>query len=468
MIARLFPLVILADLAGSCAAPLPDRPLALVEPDERTAAQLRLDPFVLRFRSAKAGADAGDPEAQTTLGELYETAKGAPQDLGMAASLYRAAAQTGDARAALRMGRLIQRLKAMPEWARRGHDDLTGADPVAWLRRAAEAGLPEAQLALAQALRRSRDCTGDWIGWARKAADQGHAPAQLWLGGTLLECGGAARQQGLRTLAAAAGTLPIARVVLFLEDHPAPSAALPDDLPDDVQQSVFAVDLEEMANHSPPDAPLLTAGPILTLMGWAGPDSDARLRRELERRASTGIDLQSACNLAFASLWPVRRENDYASAGTWYSLAAGWGAARAQYHMGKLWRDGHGRTADRAKAAGWFYLAARQDYVPAQAALGDMLLAGDGIPENAAVALSWLRAASAAGHPLATFDLGRMAYDGIAMPLDKPRGLQLIREAASYDAGDAARAWLKQRQLALPGIAYWGPGLDTGTGGCQG
>jgi TPR repeat protein len=446
--------------------------------------RIQEDPFAETFRTTEAAAAGGDVAARVALGELLRAAKGSEHDETRASALFHVAAQDGNARAAYLLAVLIIERGKLGRYAPEemqlaplapGIED----DPMVWLTQAADAGLPEAQLALADYLQRDGGSKDDSIAWAQRAADQGYARASLFLG-VRLPKSEPLRQRRRSALSVAAETYPIAELALYQDgDRGFPAqyrtAGAATALPDRVRRSAFAIDLEEAANRSPPDAPGLTAHPFIMMMLVAGtvtgPLADATLKRELRRRAGEG-DVQSACNLAYLTIAPTFQgdadaaDADYAEALPLYRAAAERGAARAQYRLGKLYRDGRGTPVDKSAAARWFYRSAMQDYLAAQAALGEMLLAGDGIPKNEAVALAWLRPAAALGHPVAQFHLGRMYYDGIVVPPDRARGLHRIRRAAANDFGHAARDWLTAQGFDLPGIVYWGPGPDTGRGSC--
>jgi hypothetical protein len=70
--------------------------------------------------------------------------------------------------------------------------------------------------------------------------------------------------------------------------------------------------------------------------------------------------------------------------------AAGQGDPKAQYAMGRAYRDGVGVPADTARAASWFVRAAAQGYAPAQRNLGLRHLHGHGVNRNLAEANFWL------------------------------------------------------------------------------
>jgi adenylate cyclase len=70
--------------------------------------------------------------------------------------------------------------------------------------------------------------------------------------------------------------------------------------------------------------------------------------------------------------------------------AAERGIAKAQYGVGKCYRDGTGVKRDPATAAIWFERAARQGYAPAQRNIGLRYVHGDGVSRDPGEAVFWL------------------------------------------------------------------------------
>jgi len=103
-----------------------------------------------------ASAQEGDPTAQRSLGYLIHHGIGTEQDEIRAAALYRAAADAGDALAALNLG-------VLP-----GHSD----EAVHWLRRAAEAGVTEAYPRLGDRLS-DQDLDEEALRWYVRGAEAG-------------------------------------------------------------------------------------------------------------------------------------------------------------------------------------------------------------------------------------------------------------------------------------------------------
>jgi uncharacterized protein len=74
-----------------------------------------------------------------------------------------------------------------------------------------------------------------------------------------------------------------------------------------------------------------------------------------------------------------------------FSYAASYfGNADAQYHLARIYLDGHGVARDPRQAARWLTLAANKGQYQAQAMLGYMLFKGDAVPRQAARGLMWL------------------------------------------------------------------------------
>ena len=67
--------------------------------------------------------------------------------------------------------------------------------------------------------------------------------------------------------------------------------------------------------------------------------------------------------------------------------------AKAQYAVGKCYKDGKGVDKDRAKAVSWFSKAAQQGNSDAQYHLGKSYLKGKGVAADRKKASSWLKKA---------------------------------------------------------------------------
>ncbi|HYC72478.1 MAG TPA: LysM peptidoglycan-binding domain-containing protein [Opitutaceae bacterium] len=157
-------------------------------------------------------AEAGDPEAQVTLGNLYAAGRGVAADAAQAVRWYREAAEKGMAGAHLNLGLAYEAGRGVAADERQAFRHfLMAAEqglPAAqlqvgnmyaagrgvaedafeanlWFRQAAEKGVPEAQFNLALAYEAGRGVRKDEnqaVRWYQVAADRGLAPAQFRLG----------------------------------------------------------------------------------------------------------------------------------------------------------------------------------------------------------------------------------------------------------------------------------------------
>ena len=110
-----------------------------------------------------AAAHSGDAEAAYRLGRAYKTGHGAPADLQSAERWFETAAKQGHAKAGAELGLVL-------------HQEGRSVEALPWLRKAAEAGDPRAQYSLATILFAGEVVPADADaarGWMRKAARAG-------------------------------------------------------------------------------------------------------------------------------------------------------------------------------------------------------------------------------------------------------------------------------------------------------
>jgi uncharacterized protein len=131
---------------------------------------------VVDVEAVKAKAEAGDAEAQKTLGECYSNGQGVKQSYAQAAQWYRKAADQGNAAAQAALGELYEVGQGVPRNA---------TEAANWYRRAAEKGHARGQYSLAQLYLTGNGVQQDLaeaLRWYREAAEQGYALAQYNLG----------------------------------------------------------------------------------------------------------------------------------------------------------------------------------------------------------------------------------------------------------------------------------------------
>jgi len=109
----------------------------------------------------------------------------------------------------------------------------------------------------------------------------------------------------------------------------------------------------------------------------------------------------SVVSLAHAGLDEGRAayyRGDYAKAYEEFKPLAEQGDAQAQYHLGLMYANGHGVTADNSEAAKWFRKAAEQGNADAQSGLGSMYAFGQGVAQDVVLGYMWLDLAAAQGN----------------------------------------------------------------------
>jgi uncharacterized protein len=192
--------------------------------------------YLSALRMAEPLANLGDASAQTLLGEIYARGLGVPRDEAEAARWYGIAAKAGVPEAQFRYAMILIEGRAVPRDDASARDLMkaaadagnplaafnygqmliqaspTGgfADALGYFQRAAEAGVPDAQYALAQLYAYGRGvAAGDdqqARQWLEKAARSGHDTAQIELGIWLINGRGGEKDpsEGFRWLKGAA------------------------------------------------------------------------------------------------------------------------------------------------------------------------------------------------------------------------------------------------------------------------
>ncbi|HEX6114984.1 MAG TPA: CHASE2 domain-containing protein [Geminicoccaceae bacterium] len=128
--------------------------------------------------------------------------------------------------------------------------------------------------------------------------------------------------------------------------------------------------------------------------------------------------------------------------------AAELGFAKAQYAVGKAYRDALGTTPDPAAAAHWFERAAEQGYAPAQLNIGLQYAGGDGVPRDPVCAAVWLTLAEQQG-----------TTGGEATLHQLRAGLD---DAEAQEVGERVRLWQPRAATAKAIQVDIGIGINTG------
>ena len=128
---------------------------------------------------------------------------------------------------------------------------------------------------------------------------------------------------------------------------------------------------------------------------------------------------------------PAAEPEQLRTALEWLTEAADAGHVRAQYELGRIYRDGRGVEKDALLAAAWLARAAEQDSGPATYALGVLLLTGgEGLAKDVPAAVSWLRRSAEVGNQYAQYRLGRLLLLGEEVPRETEEAVRWLTASA--------------------------------------
>ena len=406
-----------------------------------------------------AAAERGDPEAQCRLGRMYRDGLGVAYDYAQARHWLGQAAEAGHIEACWLMARMSHEgqgadpdLEAKAEWDLRAFEsarvaagvgdakaawwlgrlhaqnEVPAADPAKarqWYEIAAEAGLPEAQYALADLFDR-----GDGVEQNADEAQRLYAlAAETWLSRAL-----DGEVEAMKRLARMHGCGNGVEKLPFMERRWYETAADAGD-PEAMRK------LGELCAEAKDDAGALAwylkaaeAGdePVLRLLrnayekGRGIPADPAQAMVWFQRSAERNIVDQ----IYLADLY--ERKGDPAQALRWYRKPALAGDNDARVALGRLYEDGRGTPAAPAEAAKWYRLAADEGDCCAQTALGH-LYERLGTPADLVEALRWYRLAEENGDCHARTALGRLYETGKGVPVDYAEALRWYRLAEEDD-----------------------------------
>ncbi len=436
------------------------------------------------FEEVRALAESGNAQAQYYLGNVYETANGVVQNLADAVHWYLLAAEQGYAKAQARLG-LIYFIEPPPA-AGLSHDSRTeyvggvrdgGADDrktsdaigsgsnavrlsgtlgksfpngfgvgqnyveaAKWNRRAADAGIAEAQTRFAHQLAlglgvacdpgramryfhaaaRQNDPAGQAglgiliaggyggkpryeaaVPWLQRAASAGNAAAQYWLGQAhLLEASGlGSPSSGLKLLRRAAEQGHTSAMYEFaMAVWRGDSGAV------DLDLSETWLRRAASRGH---DAAIRALGQLLL----EREDDDGIDAANWLRQGAEKGDRRSAALLAELYLRGRGVPRDLVEASHWLGLAGTEARTEAYALLAAFHAKGSGAKDNYAVAVGWLGLAARRGSVAAQFNLGSLYGQGRGLAKNERKAAEWYRRAALAGNTQAAFYLG-LLYAG--------------------------------------------------------
>jgi uncharacterized protein len=109
------------------------------------------------------------------------------------------------------------------------------------------------------------------------------------------------------------------------------------------------------------------------------------------------------------------------------------GNAKAQYHLGWIYRQGKVASKDYNKAVEWYGKAAEQGHTQAQTWLGVMYELGWGVKENNQLAAQWYRKAANHDDTLAQLRLASLYSQGKGVAKNLKEAEKWYLRSASYD-----------------------------------
>jgi hypothetical protein len=304
------------------------------------------------LRWLRAACDQGLPVAEFSLGSMYRSGDGVPEDSAQAIRWLTAAADH-HFRAAQSM---LATMYCTQDWV-----PAQRAEALEWFREAAEDGDPIAQFALAWLLSQrtivlgmvlpeadapgTPDLAGAYM-WSRIASD----PGDLELGSSAFPVNPQMLMMALELDLSAEDLADAKRRALdWLERHP--------DFPPGREQVAMSDEL-------------------------------VREHADLKAKAERGdAEAQLELGIRYHNGMGTPRSNREAA--RWARLAADQGLARAQVAMGDLCLRGEGVTQSDAEAASWYRKAAKGGDPIGQEQLARLYSGGDGVAQDDRQALEW-------------------------------------------------------------------------------
>ena len=111
-------------------------------------------------------------------------------------------------------------------------------------------------------------------------------------------------------------------------------------------------------------------------------------------------------------------KGDFATALRLWTPLAEQGDAKAQYHLGRMYRDGNGVAQDYKTAVKWYTLAAEKGGASAQNNLGKLYENGQGVAQNYKIAVKWYTLSAEQGNEVGQWYLGSMFEKGQGVAQD--------------------------------------------------
>ena len=321
-------------------------------------------------------AEAGDPEAETTLALAYHAGVLLKADDEQALRLLHKAADKKFVGAEEALGIFHEMGFGMPPNA---------PEALVWYTKAAEHGSIDAATSIGLMYATGRGVPKDQaraLQWFRRAAEAGDATAQLNLAGIYHRGEGVPRddKEAVRWLTRAAEQNFIPAMMELAKMNMGPPGT-----PTDINAAIHWFERAAELGDGVAQAKL---GEIFAEGFGVQPDYEKAV--QWFRKAAEQGQPEGEFGLA-ARYWLGQGvPADPEQAWHWFTLAANQGHAGAQYNLGVMYERGQGVTADLQIAIGYYEKAADQGVAEAQYRLGRLLARGDASQPDKVSAYKWL------------------------------------------------------------------------------
>jgi TPR repeat protein len=324
---------------------------------QESASTPRLSPEQIAQLQAKA--DAGNSDAQVSLGRAYEDGDGVPQSDRLAVSWYKAAAEQGNAKAQNNLGLMFRSGLGV---------DQDKAEAVRWYGKAAKQGNPNAMFNLGTAY-----YNGDGV-----AADEVASFAWLLLAQQFGSVSADGATKRMKDEAGNRESEALEKIGGMYQKG--------DELP---QRSSEAINWYRKATENGDGRVQIKLASLL-LQNPNGTTNYAEARRLCEGAAGLHYSPGAYCmGQIYDHGWGVER--NLSEAAKWYSDAANMGLAVATLRVGEMYWKGEGLKQDKISAYEFIYLAASAD-IPEAKQESEMLekeLTRKEVKEAKAKAVEW-------------------------------------------------------------------------------
>ncbi|GEM_PF-629499 len=373
--------------------------------------------------STRSKAEQGDPQAQFSIGRLYDKGTGVKQNYAEAAKWYRLSATQGFATAQASLGIMYMLGQGVIQ------DD---NEAIRWVRLAANQGLAPAQYLLGLMYENGQGVTQnevEAVKWYRLSADQGNALGQYNLAQAYSFGKGVTQNDAeafrLYMLSATKGNADAQASVGWMYT---------------TGKGITKNHVESLKwYHLSADQGNAFSQNSLGAMyeyGIGVVQNYTEAVKWYRLAADQGKDL-AQINLARAYGNGNGVVKDYSESLKWYRVAADQGNRDAQYAIGWIFSSGEGVAKNDSEALKWFILAANQGNADAQNALGVMYERGFAVPQNYTVAVQWYRLAANQGDARGEYHLGMMYENGQGVTKNFTDALKWIQLSAEQGLEDA-------------------------------